>query len=368
MIAAQQDALAVVHAADHLDPVDRGGGRTDRTGPRSGWTRSPGPGWPPSTSSTWATATSCTFRTAELDRGPRPPQRLRRGRCAVRACGFDDRGRATGRPARGCEIGRALAERGEFDRGVRRQRPDGHRRAARVRRSRHRPCPATSASSASTTSPRRPTSTPSLTTVHQDFPAVGRRAIDLVTAALDGSTDERPPATPRTDRPRQHGNVRGESMTVRTAPRSTRWASISAPCPDVRWWCGSVTARAGQAEHVYPTAWSPRRCRARPSAAAQWALQVPADYVEVLRTAVPAAVEKAGVDPGDVIGIGTDFTACTMVPVLADGTPLCELPSSPTGRTPTESCGGTTPPSRRPIASTPLRRDAASAGCRATAG
>ena len=32
-----------------------------------------------------------------------------------------------------------------------------------------------------------------------------------------------------------------------------------------------------------------------------------------------------GVDPADVIGIGTDFTACTMLPTLADGTPLCEL-------------------------------------------
>jgi L-ribulokinase len=57
----------------------------------------------------------------------------------------------------------------------------------------------------------------------------------------------------------------------------------------------------------------------------QWALQVPADYVNVLRTAVPEAVTKAGIDPADVIGIGTDFTACTMVPVLGDGTPLCEL-------------------------------------------
>ena len=45
-----------------------------------------------------------------------------------------------------------------------------------------------------------------------------------------------------------------------------------------------------------------------------WALQVPGDYVDVLRTAVPAAVAAAGVDPADVIGIGTDFTACTMVP------------------------------------------------------
>ncbi|MBB5642669.1 L-ribulokinase [Cryobacterium roopkundense] len=58
----------------------------------------------------------------------------------------------------------------------------------------------------------------------------------------------------------------------------------------------------------------------------EWALQVPADYVAVLKSAVPAAVANAGIDPALVIGIGTDFTACTMVPVLADGTPLNELP------------------------------------------
>ncbi|MFI7119832.1 ribulokinase [Amycolatopsis sp. NPDC049868] len=57
-----------------------------------------------------------------------------------------------------------------------------------------------------------------------------------------------------------------------------------------------------------------------------WALQVPSDYIDVLRTAVPEAVRAAGADPGDVIGIGTDFTACTMVPTTAEGTPLCELP------------------------------------------
>ena len=38
----------------------------------------------------------------------------------------------------------------------------------------------------------------------------------------------------------------------------------------------------------------------------------------------PAAVAAAGIDPAQVIGIATDFTACTMVPTLADGTPLCE--------------------------------------------
>jgi L-ribulokinase len=57
-----------------------------------------------------------------------------------------------------------------------------------------------------------------------------------------------------------------------------------------------------------------------------WALQDPADYVEVLRHAVPAALADAGIGPRQVVGIGTDFTACTVLPVTADGTPLCQLP------------------------------------------
>lgn len=58
---------------------------------------------------------------------------------------------------------------------------------------------------------------------------------------------------------------------------------------------------------------------------AYWALQDPADYVEVLRTAVPAALAESGVSPDEVVGIGTDFTASTPLPVTADGTPLCQL-------------------------------------------
>jgi L-ribulokinase len=57
-----------------------------------------------------------------------------------------------------------------------------------------------------------------------------------------------------------------------------------------------------------------------------WALQDPADYLAVLKTVVPAAIRDAGVDPGAVIGIATDFTACTVLPATADGTPLCMLP------------------------------------------
>ncbi|MDA0564048.1 ribulokinase [Streptomonospora sp. S1-112] len=56
------------------------------------------------------------------------------------------------------------------------------------------------------------------------------------------------------------------------------------------------------------------------------ALQIPEDYRAVLGNAVPKALAAAGVAPERVIGIGTDFTACTVLPTTADGTPLCELP------------------------------------------
>src|SRR6478735_268307 len=56
-----------------------------------------------------------------------------------------------------------------------------------------------------------------------------------------------------------------------------------------------------------------------------WALQDPDDYVESMTAAVRGALADSGVEAGDVIGIGTDFTACTMVPTLADGTPLSHL-------------------------------------------
>jgi L-ribulokinase len=57
-----------------------------------------------------------------------------------------------------------------------------------------------------------------------------------------------------------------------------------------------------------------------------WALQDPNDYLETIKHGVPAVLKLSGVDPADVIGIGIDFTACTMLPTKADGTPLCFLP------------------------------------------
>ncbi|MGB6422282.1 MAG: ribulokinase [Anaerolineales bacterium] len=57
-----------------------------------------------------------------------------------------------------------------------------------------------------------------------------------------------------------------------------------------------------------------------------WALQDPNDYIEVFKHTIPAVLKESGVDPADVIGVGIDFTACTMLPTKADGTPLCLLP------------------------------------------
>ena len=55
----------------------------------------------------------------------------------------------------------------------------------------------------------------------------------------------------------------------------------------------------------------------------QFALQHPADYLRALRETVPKVLEKAGADGRDIAALGIDFTACTLLPVDRDGTPLC---------------------------------------------
>jgi L-ribulokinase len=57
-----------------------------------------------------------------------------------------------------------------------------------------------------------------------------------------------------------------------------------------------------------------------------WALQDPNDYIEVFKNTIPAVLKETCINPEDVIGVGIDFTACTMLPTKADGTPLCFLP------------------------------------------
>ena len=53
-----------------------------------------------------------------------------------------------------------------------------------------------------------------------------------------------------------------------------------------------------------------------------WALQDPDDYLEALGATVRAVLAESRIDVTQVIGIGIDFTACTMLPVTAEGNPL----------------------------------------------
>ncbi|MGN0382924.1 MAG: ribulokinase [Eubacterium sp.] len=59
--------------------------------------------------------------------------------------------------------------------------------------------------------------------------------------------------------------------------------------------------------------------------APDWALQHPADYIEVLQCTIPEVLHKSGVKKEDVIGMSIDFTACTMLPIDKNGIPLCYM-------------------------------------------
>jgi L-ribulokinase len=56
-----------------------------------------------------------------------------------------------------------------------------------------------------------------------------------------------------------------------------------------------------------------------------WALQNPQDWLSTMEDTIAEILEVGGVSPDAVIGLGVDFTACTILPCLEDGTPLCML-------------------------------------------
>jgi L-ribulokinase len=56
-----------------------------------------------------------------------------------------------------------------------------------------------------------------------------------------------------------------------------------------------------------------------------YALQHPDDWLQSVALATRAAVGNSGIQPSRIVGIGVDFTSCTMLPTLADGRPLCRL-------------------------------------------
>lgn len=97
---------------------------------------------------------------------------------------------------------------------------------------------------------------------------------------------------------------------------------------------GTLSARAllvdlatGQeladAEFIYPHAVMGQKDFPASCLDADAALQDPQDYLDALSYTLRAVLEKSGVAPADVLGIGLDFTAATVLPVDSNGIPLC---------------------------------------------
>lgn len=79
-------------------------------------------------------------------------------------------------------------------------------------------------------------------------------------------------------------------------------------------------------EFAYPHAVMDEALPSGKKLGVDWALQHPQDYLDVLYCVVPGVLKQGGVAAKDVIGVGVDFTSCTVLPVKRDGTPLCFLP------------------------------------------
>jgi len=75
----------------------------------------------------------------------------------------------------------------------------------------------------------------------------------------------------------------------------------------------------------YPHAVMSERLPCGTKLGADFALQHPQDYLDVFAKTVSEVISKANVNIEDIVGVGIDFTACTVLPVLNDGTPLCFL-------------------------------------------
>jgi len=79
-------------------------------------------------------------------------------------------------------------------------------------------------------------------------------------------------------------------------------------------------------EAAYPHAVMDRQLPCGTPLGSHWALQHPADYLAVLTGTLPELLERSGIGAHQIAGVGIDFTACTLLPVDAEGLPLCLRP------------------------------------------
>ncbi len=173
-------------------------------------------------------------------------------------------------------------------------------------------------------------SVPALTTVRMPTEAMVRAAVDLVIAADEETADFHPVLEPELV-------VRASTGPV-PEPAAQRSLIVSSYVIGVDF--GTESGRAvvidtadgrelGSSVYPYSNGVIDETLPAPDDdvrLAPEWALQDPDDYLRTFSQAVPAAIAAAGVDAADVIGVGVDFTACTMLPAKADGTPLAALP------------------------------------------
>ncbi len=79
-----------------------------------------------------------------------------------------------------------------------------------------------------------------------------------------------------------------------------------------------------------------------------WALQDPQDYTEVLEKGISGVLADFPDAARHVVGIGTDTTSCTVMPVTSEGPPCVPSRNGATGATRGPSSGSTTPPNMWP--------------------
>ncbi len=79
----------------------------------------------------------------------------------------------------------------------------------------------------------------------------------------------------------------------------------------------------GVAEFAYPHAVMDKTIPSGKKLPEHYALQHPADYLEVLRNVIPDVLSQGGIVADDVAGLGLDFTASTLIPIDSSGLPLC---------------------------------------------
>lgn len=76
-------------------------------------------------------------------------------------------------------------------------------------------------------------------------------------------------------------------------------------------------------EYIYPHAvMSEKEINGKPEKATT-ALQHPRDYLDALSFTIKDVLNKSGVNPKEVSGLGIDFTSCTVLPTDINGRPLC---------------------------------------------